>query len=94
MLDFSPTGAVRGDLCPEDCDLLWEDLVLEQLISDPAVPEVRCWRNNNRREVGLLVPGAHRSTAAIECPWSASGFDPKHLAEFPELHPVGENLGV
>ncbi len=83
-----------SDLRPEDCGLLWEHLVLEQLISNPAEPEVLYWRDKDRHEVDFIIPGTRGSAAAIECKWNVSGFDPRNLKKFRELHPGGKNLVV
>ena len=82
------------DLRPEDCGLLWEHVVLEHLISDPSEPEVLYWRDKDRHEIDFVVPGARGSALAIECQWNASGFDPRNLKKFRELHPEGRNLVI
>ena len=83
-----------SDLRPEDCGLLWEHLVLEQLISDTSQPEVLYWRDKDRHEIDFVIPGARGSAMAIECKWNASGFDPRNLKKFRETHPTGKNLVV
>ena len=86
---------VRGwsDLRPDDCGVLWEHLVLDTLGSIPNV-RVHHWRDKQRREVDFVVPRERGACVAIECKWSASGFDPTGLRAFRALHPRGENLVV
>ncbi len=82
------------DLRPEDCGLLWEHLVLDRLLSDPAGPEVMYWRDKDRHEIDFVLPGGRGVVDVVECKWSASGFDPKNLQVFRALHPAGKNLVV
>ncbi len=82
------------DLRPEDCGLLWEHLVLDRLLTDPAEPEVMYWRDKDRHEIDFVLPGGRSVVDAIECKWNASGFDPKNLQVFRALHPLGKNLVV
>ena len=82
------------DLRPEDCGLLWEHLVLERLLSDPAEPQVMYWRDKDQHEIDFILPAGHRGVDAIECKWRADRFDAKNLQVFRALHPKGKNLVV
>ena len=82
------------DLRPEDCGLLWEHLVLDRLLSDPADPAVMYWRDKDQHEIDFVLPGGRGVVDAIECKWDASRFDPKNLQAFRALHPAGKNLVV
>ncbi len=82
------------DLRPEDCDLLWEHLVLDRLRSDPAEPEVRYWRDKDQYEIDFVLPGGRGAVDAIECKWNADRFDPRNLQVFRALHPAGKNLVI
>jgi hypothetical protein len=83
-----------NDLRPEDCGLLWEHVVLERLLSDPAEPEVLYWRDKDRHEIDFVLPAGRGAVDAIECKWSAEAFDPKNLQVFRALHPAGKNLVI
>ena len=83
-----------GDLRPEDCGLLWEHVVLERLLSDPAEPKVMYWRDKDQHEIDFVLPAGRGGVDAIECKWSADRFDPKNLQVFRALHPKGKNLVV
>ena len=80
-------------LRPEDCGHLWENLVLEHLLSRGPVRPVHFWRQD-RREVDFVLPGVRGSADAIECKWSPDRFEPDGLRAFRELHPSGRNLLV
>ncbi len=82
------------DLRPEDCALLWEHVVLDRLLSDPAEPEVMYWRDKDRHEIDFVLPAGRGAVDAIECKWSADAFDPKNLQVFRALHPAGKNLVI
>lgn len=83
-----------ADLRPEDCGLLWEHLVLDRLLSDPAEPKVRYWRDKDQHELDFVIPGVRGMVDAIECKWDAARFDPKNLKIFRTLHPTGKNFVV
>lgn len=81
-------------LRPEDCGLLWEHLVLDRLLSDPAEPQVMYWRDKDQHEIDFVLPAGRGAVDAIECKWDAARFDPKNLQVFRSLHPTGKNLVV
>lgn len=77
-------------LRPDDCGHLWENLVLEHLLSRGLPRPVRFWRQGTR-EVDFVVPGSRGAADAIECKWSAERFEPESLRAFRALHPEGRN---
>lgn len=81
-------------LRPEDCGLLWEHIVLERFLSDPAEPEVMYWRDKDQHEIDFVLPAGRGVVDAIECKWDADRFDPKNLRVFRALHPAGKNFVV
>ncbi len=81
-------------LRPEDCGLLWEHLVLDQLLTDPAGLKVMYWRDKDQHEIDFVVPAGRVAVDAIECKWDATRFDPTNLNLFRMLHPTGRNLVV
>lgn len=82
------------DLRQEDCGLLWEHLVLERLVSDPAEPQVMYWRDKDQHEIDFVLPAGRGRVDAIECKWDAARFDPTNLKVFRGLHPAGKNIVV
>ena len=80
-------------LRPEDCGLLWENLVLEHLLSRGMPGPVRFWRQGER-EVDFVLPRARGAADAIECKWSPDRFEPRGIAAFRALHPAGRNYLV
>jgi predicted AAA+ superfamily ATPase len=81
-------------LRPEDCGLLWEHLVLERLLSDPAEPEVLYWRDKDQHEIDFVLPAGRGAVNAIECKWDTGRFDAKNLQVFRSLYPAGKNLVI
>ena len=82
------------DLRPADCGILWEHLVLEHLLSDPAEPRVMYWRDKDQHEVDFVIPADRKNVNTIECKWDASRFDPKNLQAIRAIYPAGKNFVV
>ena len=82
------------DLHPEERGLLWENIVLEHLLSRPLQPEVRYWRDKLQREVDFVVPRGRAVVDAYECKWDLRRIDVKGLAAFRALYPKGANYIV
>lgn len=82
------------DLRPNDYGILWEHLVLEKLISDPAEVQVMYWRDKSHHEVDFILPRGRGEVDAIECKWDAGGFESKNLQVFRAQHPAGKNIVV
>ena len=80
-------------LRPDDCGRLWENLVLEHLLSREPRRVVHFWRQGTH-EVDFVLPGSRGVADAIECKWSPDRFDPRNLRAFRSLHPHGRNLLV
>lgn len=78
----------------EDCGALWEHLVLETLLAHRERPDVHYWRDKQRREVDFVLPRGRKEVDAIECKWTAKGFDARGLRAFREVHPHGRNFLV
>jgi len=77
----------------EDCGLLWEHLVLDELIA-AGVPKIHFWRDKQQREVDFVVPRGRDTVDAIECKWKADAFETRGLAAFREQYPKGKNFVV
>ncbi len=82
------------ELHPEERGLLWENLVLEHLLSRPWKPEVHYWRDKLQREVDFVVPKGRTVVDAFECKWDLRRIDMKGLAAFRALYPKGANYIV
>ena len=77
----------------EDCDVLWEHLVLDALIA-AGVPKIHFWRDKQQREVDFIVPRGRDAADAVECKWNPEAFDTRGLASFRERYPKGKNYVV
>jgi uncharacterized protein len=82
------------ELRADDCGLLWEHLVLDTLLTHLKDRHLHYWRDKQQREVDFVVPRGREVVDAIECKWSAAGFDAKNLAAFRGNHPNGRNYVV
>ncbi len=77
----------------EDCDVLWEHLVLDALIA-AGVPKIHFWRDKQQREVDFIVPRGRDAADAVECKWKPEAFQTRGLASFRERYPKGKNYVV
>jgi predicted AAA+ superfamily ATPase len=91
---FSVFARGWSDLRAEDYGVLWEHLVLEQLMSDRGEVPVMYWRDKSHHEVDFVISRGRGVVDAIECKWDASRFDPKNLQVFRSLYPEGKNTVV
>jgi hypothetical protein len=86
--------AYRGwrELRREDLGALWEHFALNEIMTRTQARDVQYWRDKRGHEIDfvLLRRGGHAT--AVECKWSATGFDAANLAAFRRLHPLGENV--
>ena len=81
-------------LRPEDCGRLWEQLVLDTLLSLSELGPIHFWRDRSQREVDFVLPRGRGTCDAIECKWSAQAWEPRNLQAFREAHPRGRNFVV
>lgn len=81
-------------LRPEDLGSLWEHFVLNEIQGHLQHRSVRYWRNKRGAEVDFVLTRRGAGPVAIECKWSAAGFDPAGLLAFRRLYPDGENFLV
>ncbi|MCP3995587.1 MAG: ATP-binding protein, partial [bacterium] len=51
----------------DDCGHLWEHLVLETLVAEVGIRNVRYWRDKKKREVDFVVLGPGGRCDALEC---------------------------
>lgn len=88
--------AFRGwqpPLRTEELGVLWEHFVLNELHARLQTRDLRYWRDKRGHEVDFVLVRRGRPPAAIECKWSAAGFDPVALAHFAAHYP-GSDLYV
>ena len=79
------------ELRPEDLGDLWEHYVLNEIHARTRGRLVHYWRDKRGHEIDFVLPRRGGSPLAIECKWSASGFEPNNLRAFRRAYPKGEN---
>jgi predicted AAA+ superfamily ATPase len=82
------------NLRESDCRDLWEQLVLDMLLSSNLTAKIHFWRDKQKREVDFVLPGVKGAVEAIECKWNPETFEPKNLGAFRTLYPRGHNWVV
>ncbi len=94
--DTGFVAAFRGwkELRTEDYGILWEHMVLNEMVGRLQNRSIRYWRDKRFREVDFVITPRGKPPVAIECKWSAEGFDPKNIIAFRTLHPQGPNFVV
>jgi len=83
-------NALRAD----DLGVLWEHFVLNELHARLQTRDIRYWRDKRRHEVDFVIAKRGKPPIAIECKWSADGFDAANLAAFRQVHQHGDNFVV
>lgn len=78
----------------DDLGPLWEHYVLNELHARLQTRQVRYWRDKRQHEIDFVLVRRGKAPVAIECKWSASGFDPSNLVAFRYLHREGRNYVV
>jgi predicted AAA+ superfamily ATPase len=81
-------------LRPSDMGDLWELFVLNEIHAATQSRAIGYWRDKQKHEVDFIWAPRGKAPLAIECKWSADGFDPANLSVFRHLHPEGDNLVV
>ena len=86
--------AYRGwrQLRKEDLGNLWEHFVLNEIMARTQARDVFYWRDKRGHEVDFVLLPRGGKPMAIECKWSATGFDAVNLRAFRTQHPPGENV--
>jgi predicted AAA+ superfamily ATPase len=80
-----------SELRSEERGLLWENVVLEHLLSRPSQPEIHYWRDKQQREVDFVIPRGRSTVDAIECKWDLRRIDARGMKAFRALYPKGSN---
>ncbi|MEI8038831.1 MAG: ATP-binding protein [Verrucomicrobiota bacterium] len=81
-------------LRPDDCGLLWEHLVLEQIQAQFPETPACYWRDKAGHEVDFIIPHRRDQVDAIECKWDPGAFDSAALKLFRSYYPNGRNFLV
>ena len=81
-------------LRPEDCGVLWEHLVLENLQARFTDEPIRYWRDKQGREVDFVLARKRDEVDAVECKWNPKTFDGTALKVFRSAYPKGRNYLV
>ena len=93
-LDTGLVCHLRGwaNLRPADRGPLWENLVLDELLTTIPRSRVHYWRDAAGHEVDFAIVAGRDRVAAVEAKISPEGFRPKALARFRRAYPDGPNL--
>lgn len=88
--------AYRGwtELRREDLGILWEHLVLNELLAHTQSSAVRYWRDKQGHEVDFVFVPRQGRVLAIKCKWSVRDFDPVGLRAFARNYPKARMLVV
>ncbi|MDP3722670.1 MAG: ATP-binding protein [Candidatus Omnitrophota bacterium] len=78
----------------DDCGLLWEHVVLNELHGRLQSRDVRYWRDKRGHEIDFVLAPRGRPPIAIECKWSANDVDLSNLKAFRRAYATGENFLV
>ncbi len=78
----------------DDLGLLWEHLVLNELLAALPYGRIQYWRDKQGHEIDFVLCSRRGTPAAIECKWSMAGYDPKNLLIFRSRYPEGKNFVV
>ncbi len=77
-----------------DRGVLWENLVLDELLAVHPRRSIHYWRDKSQRELDFVVDAGGGKADAIEAKIRPDRFNPKALTAFRELHPAGKNFIV
>lgn len=77
-------------LRPEDKGILWEHLVLDELMFQAGERSLYYWRDKQKHEIDMVLKRRGKPPIAIECKWKLSQFDSSVYESFRELYPDAE----
>lgn len=78
----------------EDCGLLWEHFVLNEMQAKLQTRGIQYWRDKSHHEIDFIIKHPGSSITAIECKWNTKRFSVKNLSIFRKLYPEGLNCIV
>jgi predicted AAA+ superfamily ATPase len=79
------------DLRPEDLGMLWEHLVLNEIVARVRSTAIGYWRDKHGHEVDFVLKPRGAPVIAVECKWSATHGIRSGIASFRRRYPEGEN---
>jgi len=87
---------MRGwlEMRPDDLGSLWEHFVLNEIQAHRQTQQINYWRDKNQHEIDFVLHRSGRPPDAIECKWSADGFETRNLKAFRRRYPEGRNWVV
>ena len=93
-LDTGLVCHLRGwtNLRPADRGPLWENLVLDELLTAIPRSRIHYWRDGAGHEVDFAIVAGRDRVAAVEAKISPDAFNAKALARFRQAYPDGPNL--
>ncbi len=93
-LDTGLVCHLRGwtNLRPADRGPLWENLVLDELLTAIPRSRIHYWRDGAGHEVDFAIVAGRDRVAAVEAKISPDAFNAKALASFRRAYPDGPNL--
>ena len=83
-----------NELHNEDKGILFEHLVISELIAYSQSLKLYYWRDKIGHEIDFIKLEKNKSLTAIECKWDYNNFDPKNLIVFRKKYPHGRNILV
>lgn len=81
------------ELRSEDLGVLWEHYVLNEL-HGMVTRRINYWRDKRGHEVDFVIVPRSGQPIAIECKWSANGFEPDNVKAFRNQYPEGKTYVV
>ena len=82
------------DLRHEDCGLLWEHLVLDELRLAFGQDALFYWRDKRKREIDFILARRGEAPVAIECKWKLKSARETHFPAFQALYPNARQILV
>jgi predicted AAA+ superfamily ATPase len=82
------------DLRQEDLGLLWEHLVLDELLATFGPGQLHHWRDKQKHEVDFVLARHGRPPVAIECKWRLSDDAGRNFRFMRNFHPDVQCLVV
>jgi len=76
----------------DDCGVLWEQLVLNELLAVFQSNRVFYWRDKAGHEIDFILYKKSSSPTAIECKWKTKNFNTRNLKIFRKKYPDGKNI--
>ncbi len=94
--DTGLVAHIRGweTLRENDCGLLWENLVLDELRAVYPLRSLHYWRDKSQREIDFVVEHPNGRVDALEAKINPDALDGASLKVFRQWYPQGDNYLV